>query len=337
MNRKKTNLLFVVLLLISVTLACAFGEEENNAGIDALSTAIMLTSNAAEEGEKDNTALQTAQAEATQKSQEVALTLTAQAAESSSEQQAESQQASHIVAELPVYGIDKENGQVGWVHEPVALEIDGYQQIAHANDYMHIIAKDFVLAADITWETEYGTSGCGFFFRADGNQNKPNQYIVLISRAAMGRAVFTAVADGELANFQDFYPRDEDRSFGWQNGDKNRLTIIGRGTIIELYSNGVKFGEVDTSLPPPEPAPPPKPAKPANEDDKDAMAAYEAQMAQYLDLKDQVNESFGTATFNFETKDAVFEEGFVAMIAAAESGRTFCKFTDAWLWLLDSE
>ena len=78
---------------------------------------------------------------------------------------------------------------------------------------MNVTAKNFVLAADVTWNTQYGDSGCGFVFRSNGDKQKPDQYMLIATRFANGRVVFTAVADGELANIHDFYPKDADRSF----------------------------------------------------------------------------------------------------------------------------
>ena len=40
------------------------------------------------------------------------------------------------------------------------------------------------MASDITWHTYNSLSACGFMFRSDGNKNKPNQYMVVITRYA---------------------------------------------------------------------------------------------------------------------------------------------------------
>ena len=55
-----------------------------------------------------------------------------------------------LVAELPRYGIDPGQGHVAWVHKPVTIDLNGYQQSGYANDYQGITARDFVMAADIT-------------------------------------------------------------------------------------------------------------------------------------------------------------------------------------------
>jgi len=303
-----------------------------------MSTAIIQTATAAavEDGGEGNTAVQTAQAEATQQAMSIAITQTAIANEQGAAAAAQSEAAGPIMAELPQYGVDRENGQFGWAHEPFTLEIDGYQQNDFRNDYIHISAADFVLVADITWETQYGTSGCGFMFRSDGDKNKPNQYMVIISRAGNGHAVFTAIVDGEPANFKDFYAREEDRSFGFHNGDTNRLAVVARGNIIEIYTNGALVGTVDTTQPPKQPTMPPKPTLPLNADDN-ALAQFNQEMEEYEAMIAQIQNNFGAASMNFDEKDAVFDKGFLGMMVVNESGKTRCDYSDAYLWLINSE
>ena len=92
-----------------------------------------------------------------------------------------------------------------------------------------------------------------------------------------------------------------------------------------------------TTEPPQRPANPPKPEKPADSNDTNAMNIYNAQMAEYEDLVAEMSETYNIASFNFEEKEAIFEQGFLGMLAISESGRTRCEFSDAWLWLIDKE
>jgi hypothetical protein len=344
MNKQRVQFLIIIIVLISMSLACGLdlGGTDADATVSAMSTAILETATAAaaedddsSSGEASSSSLQTAQAEATQKADSVAATQTLIAESQSEENVAQATIAAPVLSELPLYNVDPDKGQLGWVHDPVVLEVEGYQQNDFANDFMQIIAADFAMAADITWETEYGTSGCGFMLRSDGNKNKPNQYIIAMSRAGLGHAIFMALADGELANYKDFYIRAEDKSFGHLSGDTNRLVVVGRGHIFEIYINGVKIGDVDTTEPPQQPTRPSKPQPPADPDDTNAYAAYEAQLREYQDMLEQMENNFETASLNFEEKEAIFDEGFVAMIAISESGLTRCEFSDAWLWLIN--
>jgi len=341
MDQKKFRIMLGIIATLSITLACGINLTDDNsqATLDAMSTSIVQTATEAakDESSLDSSAVQTAQAEATQQNEKIAVTKTAIAESQGERQAAQNEAAAPVIAEIPMYGLDPENGQLGWVHDPVTLEVEGYQQNTYANDYMHITASDFAIAADITWDTQYGTSGCGFMFRSDGNQNKPNQYNVMISRAGLGHAIFMAIADGEPANFNDFYIREEDRSFDAQNGSTNRLVVVARGNILEIYTNGIKIGEVDTTQPPQSPSKPPQPSPPTDPNDSNALAQYNLQMDEYEDLLKNIDSNFNTASINFEEKEAIFEDGFLAMIAISESGRTRCDFSDAWLWLINKE
>jgi hypothetical protein len=340
MDQKKIRLLTIILVTLIITLACGYNisGDDPQATIDAMSTSIVQTATEAakEEGGLDSGAVLTAQAEATLQSDKIAVTKTAISVSQSEDQEAKNLAAAPVKAELPMYGLDPNQGQFGWVHNPITLEVEGYQQTAFANDYQHIPAGDFAMAADITWDTQYGTSGCGFMFRSDGNQNKPNQYHVMVSTAGLGHAVFMAVADGEMANYKDFYIRDEDRSFDAQNGSTNLLAIVARGNIIDIFTHGVKIGEVDTTQPP-QPSRPPKPVPPTNNEDTNAQSLYNDQLKEYEDLIANIQENFNTASINFDQKEAIFENGFLGLIAISESGRTRCDYNDVWLWLLDSD
>jgi hypothetical protein len=330
-------LFMLILVIAAVQLSCSLPMQEaaDNPTLTAMSESILRTATAVKEDDSSSNELATAQAEATQSSQEISTTQTAQAASRDEAKLATATISAPILAELPFYGLSADSGHPGWVHDPLTLEIEGYHSYDVGNDYMGTPAKDFVLAADITWDTQYGSSGCGFMFRSDGNQNKPNQYMVIATRFANGRVIFSALVDGEIANVQDFYPKDQDNSFQWQNQTTNRLTVVARGNIIEIYTNNVKIGEVDTTQPPKKPAAPPRPELPSDQTDKKAMNQYRQQLKEYEDILQQSQLNYQSALNNYETRPAVFDEGFLAMIALSESGRTVCQFDKAWLWMLD--
>ncbi len=324
------------LLFLLITQGCSTpGAEDISPTLTSLSQSISLTATAAGLDEGSENTLATAASEATAVSEAVQATETSQNVGLDEGQMATATVAAPIIAELPSYGLDETSGRVGWMHNPLTLDASGYQQVAYGNDYMNVIGADFVLAADVIMNTQYGTSGCGFMFRSDGDKNKPNQYMVVLSRFANGRGLFTAVADGELANIKDFYPKDEDKSFDWQNGATNRLAIVARGNIIEIYTNLVKIGEIDTTAPPKKLAKPPKPELPTDQLDEKAMKQYKTLLTDYNKILEQNDMEYQTAALNFETKPTDFKEGFLAMIALNQSGDTTCTFENAWLWLLE--
>ena len=333
-------IVFGLLWLSMLTLliqGCGSGAQSDTsqATLTAMSRAISGTATAEKANSAESGELATAQAEATQQSRNISATQTAQLANRDVSKLATATVAAPIVAELPTYGLDASSGHVGWIHDPLTLDVSGYQQFAYGNDFMNVTAKNFVLAADLTWDTQYGDSGCGFMFRSDGNKQKPNQYMLVATRFANGRVIFTAVADGELANLHDYYPKEFDRSFQWQNGTTNRIAIVARDNLIEIYTNGVKIGEIDTTQPPKQYAMPPKPAPPLDKTDVQAQKAYKAQMEEYQDIMEQAQQNFSVAKANYQKRKAVFTDGFLSMLALTQGGRTVCKFNNAWLWLLE--
>ncbi len=337
MKHQAQNLMILIVCTgLAVLPACApKGPAAGDQAVAQLGTAVAQTATAAgmESGEINE--LATAEANATEKARDVQATQTARAVGQSDSQIAEATLAAPMVAELPQYGLDKTSGRPAWLHDPLVLEISGYQQMTYGNDHPEVTAADFVLAADLTWDTQYGSSGCGFMFRSDGNQDKPNMYMVLATRFASGHVLFSALADGEIANVHDFYPKTSDQSFQWQNGTTNRLAVVARGTLIEIYTNGVKIGEVDTTKPPTRLPSPPKPIPPVDQTNAAALQAYQNQMKEYQEIIEQQEAMFRSAQKKYNERIAIFDEGFLAFVAASESGRTVCTFEDAWLWLLE--
>lgn len=337
-SRNSFSLVLACLSVLAALLACNIGlpsSDQADSTLEALSRAVELTVTAAA-GDTSSTGndLGTAQAEATQRSEVIQATQTARASTRDETQLATATVAAPVIAELPLYEVDTTQGELGWLHDPVSITIDGYHEYGFANDFMQVVVRDFVMAADITWDTQYGASGCGFMFRSDGDQNKPNQYILVASRLGNGHVIFSALADGELANVHDFYANQLDPSFVAENGSTNRLVVVGRGNLFEIYTNGVKIGEVDVTQPPPSPVLPSAPQPPADKTNQALVAQYMNQLKEYQDMVSQVQSNYQIALQNYKKTEAIFEEGFVAMIALSESGRTNCQFTDAWLWLM---
>ena len=333
----KYRAILLMALMLLLALACNLPNQETQPEVtqDVMvqSIANTQTADAAEESNKDD--LATAQAAATQTSQNIQATQVVAASTKDTNQLATTTAEAPVRAALPFYNIDPDQGSVGWVHPPVKIELEGKNQYGYANDFMQTIVEDFAVSADVTWDTQYGASGCGFMFRSDGDKNKPNQYMLIASRLGNGHVIFSALADGEMANVHDFYPRDTDKSFNAANGSTNRITVVGRGNIFEIYTNGVKIGEVDSTQPPSSPKLPPKPAKPTDQNNPSEMDKYQKKLEEYQDMVSQVNTNYGIALNNYKKTKAVFDKGFLAMIGVSESGKTVCQFDNAWLWLIN--
>lgn len=241
-----------------------------------------------------------------------------------------------ILAELPKYGVDPSEGKIGWVHPPVSMDASGYHHFEYVNYYLGTLAQDFVISADITWNTVGSTSGCGFVMRSDGNTDALDQYVAIITRVASGHFLFSTMSDGEVVTGRDIYARYKDKSFRWENDTTNRLTIVGRGNRFWVYTNDTLIGEIDPSAPPAQPNIPPEPEKPSNQADAQAMALYEQQKVEHEAIVAQIKADFAARQRAFNSADTVFDRGFMALVALSESGRsTTCKFDNTWLFLID--
>lgn len=315
---QRNKLVIFPLIVIMVSLAC--GTSSNDAStestIEAISAQVRATGTAS--------AAQGAQAPQALDTSSDSLTATAVA-------------FAPILATLPKYGVDPSEGRIGWVHPPVSLDASGYHHFEYVNYYIGTLAQDFVISADITWNTVGSTSGCGFVMRSDGNENALDQYVAIITRVASGHFLFSTMSDGEVVTGRDIYARYTDKTFRWENDTTNRLTIVGRGNRFWVYTNDTLIGEIDPSAPPPQPNFPPEPEKPANQSDPQAMALYEQQKIEHAAIVEQMKAEYAARMRAYNGADTVFERGFMALVALSESGRsTTCKFDNGWLFLIDS-
>ena len=280
--------------------------------------------------------LATAIANATTQAREIYATQTARASLNEPARLATMTAQAPVMAELPRYGIDPGDGYVAWMHNPVTIELKGYQQNGYANDYQNITAADFVMAADITWHSGTSLYLCCFMFRSDGNTNKPNQYVVAITRTASGYMAFLAMQDGKIANFQTYYPKSEDKSFSWFEDATNRLAVVARGNLLDMYTNGVLIAHFDTKTPPPNSIT--KPTAYALPDGATQQMIDDAQQQSLLseDAFQDINEQLAEAKRNFimNGKSTTFSDGFLGFVAMSQSGTVKCTFDDAWLFIL---
>jgi hypothetical protein len=335
MQKKSVPSLLALILLLS--LACSLGTpalDPMSQTLTPMNAAVeeTLTARANEVGSAGDD-LATAVVEATAKSQVIYTTQTARASLNDASRLATATVIAPVVAELPRYGVDASQGYVAWLHQPVEIALQGYQQMDFANDYPQITAKDFVIASDIQWNTKNSMSGCGFMFRSNGDRNNPSQYMVIITRFASGHAAFTALVDGEIANFHDFFPKTEDSSFSWKNDATNRLAVVAKGPMIYIYTNGVLVGEVDTTQPPPDMAmsPPSMDSIPG----ADQLDDYQDQVSQYGGATDIISGQLAAAKRNFAKTRPFLTDGLLGFLGLSQSGTMECMFSDSWLFILN--
>jgi len=326
-------------------LACLSGGsgsevDPRQATADALSLSIQQTAAAevspATDAPADNSAIATAQAQATSQTIASQQTATAVAGMTAADAEATRQAFGPFLDALPAYGVDPNAGRPAWIHPPVTIDIEGHLVADYANQYIGTVATDFAISSDITWNTQYGTAGCGFALRSNGNEESFDQYFVIATRGGNGRVEFALQAGGEILNTKDFYAYGLDDNFDWRNDTTNRLTIVMRGPLVWLYTNDTLIAEFDVNDPPTQPYIPPAPTPPPDIDDNpEAAAAYEIARAEYDATVAQINAEFYARQQAFVETDVEFEKGFVAMLAVNESGYTTCTFEDTWLFLIE--
>jgi hypothetical protein len=328
----------LLLLVCFLILACGFGPAnvEKQATLDAISASVRQTATVvAAQGQNPNAPVETAQAEATFQAQSVAATQGALGALSAEDQDATARAEAPIRGELPDYGVDPTAGRVGWIHPPVTLEVEGFMQHKYVNYFISVLAADFVVSADITWDAIGSASGCGFVLRSDGNERALNQYLAILTRVGSGHILFGTMAKGEIVTGQDIYAYNVDPAFRWQNKETNRFTVVGRGYRFWIYSNGSLVGEIDPTAPP-QLNLPPEPEKPGAAAGAEAMAAYLLKKAEFDAVAETAKADFRARQKAFREADKEFERGFVAMVALSQSGRKgVCQFDNAWLWLME--
>jgi hypothetical protein len=335
MSKKHVLLISIFLLLVLVVACVPVLELSSSASITQTvfdqAIAETITSRAFQQGNSGHE-LSTALANATALSQ----TITAQAVIDNSSYPMTATAIEPALEELQHYGISPFDGSVAWLHKPVTITLNGPNQFGYANDYPQTIAKDFVFAADITWNTNNGLAGCGFIFHSDGNSSGPNQLMVLITRFAEGTAVYSAMAGGNITNLQNYYPWTKDRSFNWQNDSTNRLVIVVRANLIDIYTNSVLIAQVDTTKPPPStlnlPTIPGLPANPSAVQ----LQAYQQILRQYQVDGAQAEAELAQVQQNYySNKIASLSDGFLGFAASSSSGITNCTFSKGWLFLFN--
>ena len=265
--RKRIILLFL-LAFVGPILACglpgAGGDADATATIMALNTRIAMSDVATatvetvevvveEPTETPAVASNVAAAQATATARSIGATATtiAQATANTASAEATAQAVAPFLAELPAYGVDPAQGRMAWIHPPVTIQASGYLSYTYANQNIATVAQDFVLAADITWNTRFGTAGCGYVLRSDGDQQGDyDQYIALVIRGGSGELLFTIIQDGEVVRNEitDININRLDPSFQWQNDTTNRLAVVARGNTFSFYSNGAHVGDVTPSI-----------------------------------------------------------------------------------------
>jgi hypothetical protein len=334
-------LLFFVCGMLLVLQGCNFnsGESSDNkiATVEALETSVAATVTASANQAEATPLVEQVQATATEQAVAVQATQVEQATTVAVDLNATQAAFAPIQADLGAYGVDPNDGVVGWIQPPMHLEVNQYRGRKFDNKFPTVIAQDFVMSSDITWNTQYGGSGCGFVFRSNGDQANPSQYMVVATRLASGHVFFAVGAQGQLMIVKDFYANGIDPLYDANNGATNRLAVVGKGMNFSVYTNGTKLGDVNPNAPLPPLVLPSPPVKPTNPNDQNAMSNYQQALAQYKQETNKLKTEYNQRAALWNKLDKNFPSGFTALGVVADSGQTACDFTNAWLWQIGAQ
>lgn len=142
-----------------------------------------------------------------------------------------------IKSDLAKYGVNPDQGYLGWMRGGITLELHTYGETAYDADAPLVPTHNFVVQADVTWQTRTGLAGCGYVIHADQSKNF---YGMGVARGAEGVAVFAKYRGGRVADWTTF----DAPAVNWQNGDTNTLTIVAQDAVFTLYVNGQRTAQV---------------------------------------------------------------------------------------------
>jgi hypothetical protein len=189
-------------------------------------------------------AVATAQAQATEISVAATSTRNIRATEQAALAAETAQAFQPIMQELQALGVDTNNGRLAWTHPPLTLFAEGYLQYQFDVEYV-TVAADFVVAADVTWNTQFGSTGCGMVVRSDADEEAGDRYFIVATRGGDGRVLSGVQLDGNLVldDGVDIYANGIDPLFAQQNDTTNRIVVIGRGNTFSIFTNGTFLGD----------------------------------------------------------------------------------------------
>lgn len=166
------------------------------------------------------------------------LTATAQAEATAAAEAA----IAEIGKELEKVGMSADTGYLLWAQdEPLAIKMDKYQEWTFEPFAEELVASDFVVKSDITWDSTSGLVTCGFFYRSEENLEKGKQYLYeMVRLSGLPAYELTYLQYGDyqksLSKFQTSEAIDQEQ------GSTNEVILIAEGEKFTLYINGLSAG-----------------------------------------------------------------------------------------------
>ena len=153
-----------------------------------------------------------------------------------------------IDAELQKLGLSTSEGYLAWTQtDPLSVTTDVGAQTLFAPFAEGQKFSDFILGADVTWESTSGLAGCGFMFRSEENFERGAQYRFYTIRLS-GLPLW----DIEYWKFGEWQTTlgGEPRSntiIDQANGATNRYVLHITKDLFTSFANGERLGRVTSS------------------------------------------------------------------------------------------
>lgn len=165
-----------------------------------------------------------------------------QATASAEAAQAAAENLAAVSAELEKIGYSADSGELGWVQpEPVLVSVDEYFGSLYEPFAEDLVAEDFILRTDITWESTSGLAGCGLLFRSESNFEVGSQYeLELIRLSGLPGWDIVHNKDGEFQkNVTGMLTAG---AINQEQGSTNSYILIAEEGKFTLYINDQRIG-----------------------------------------------------------------------------------------------
>ncbi len=153
-----------------------------------------------------------------------------------------------VKAELERIGLSADSGKLIYLNpDPGSLKVDSYNTLDFLPFEKGLKGKDFVLHADITWESTSGFVICGLVFRAEPDFENGAQY-----RFQTIRLSGLPSWDIERYEYNEWQNTASNMivkspSIDQENGATNRFTILAQGGTFKVFVNDDKAKTVTES------------------------------------------------------------------------------------------
>lgn len=153
-----------------------------------------------------------------------------------------------IDAELQKYELSTSEGYLAWSQtEPLSVTTDLGNQTLFEPFAEGQSFSDFILRADITWESVGGLAGCGFIFRSQENLERGAQYrFYTIRLSGLPMWDIEMWKYGEWVNTLGGRSRTNS-AIDQDNGATNSYLIHAKGELFTSYVNGERLGRLTSS------------------------------------------------------------------------------------------